>query len=182
MFRELTDLITFVVTEPFKIISEFVDDVVDIIEKETGIANIGGTDIEPSYGAPIYSPFGQNFSGHSGIYIGGRRVIALDGNGNISEVSLDEFTNHPAIITRDVYAPYYKDYNWSIGSPIAGGRALEKIGTNRKYHVVMDNCHQFCSGCLTGDFENSDNALWMLKHTFEKEYSESISWKKWKWR
>lgn len=182
MFKELTDLITYAITEPFKIVGELVDDVVDTIEKETGISNLGTKDIEPSYGSPIYSPFGQNFSGHSGIYIGGRKVIALSGNGNISEVSLDEFTNHPAIINRDIYVPFYKDQEWSIGFPIAGARALEKLGSNRNYHIIMDNCHQFCSGCITGDFENADNALWMLKDTVSNTHGESIRWRKWKWK
>ena len=37
------------------------------------------------------------------------------------------------------------------------------IGKSRKYGVLSDNCHQFTSGCITGDFENEDNLLFRLK-------------------
>jgi hypothetical protein len=182
MFKEFVDLINFAITEPFKIVGEVTDEFVDNIERKVGILNLVSADIEPTYGSPIFSPFGRNFSGHSGIYIGDKRVIALNGKGTIAEVSLFEFTNNPAIVHKEIYVPCYSDLKCPIGFPIAGVRAFEKIGSKRNYHVIMDNCHQFCSGCLTGDFENADNALWMLKDRVTKEHGESVCWRKWKWR
>lgn len=33
----------------------------------------------------------------------------------------------------------------------------------------MDNCHQFSSGCITGNTENSDNFFWMLEDTLKRK-------------
>ena len=56
----------------------------------------------------------------------------------------------------------------AVGSAQVAQRALDMVGSSRNYNFILDNCHQFSSGCLTGDFENSDNFLWMLKATAQK--------------
>ena len=52
------------------------------------------------------------------------------------------------------------------------------VGKSRDYNFIMDNCHQFTSGCLTGDFENADNFLWMLKDT-AGEVLGADNWRLW---
>ncbi|MBV7317341.1 hypothetical protein [Shewanella sp. NIFS-20-20] len=56
--------------------------------------------------------------------------------------------------------------------------AKAAIGNKRKYNMLLDNCHQFSAGCITGNFENSNNFLWMLKDLAEKEYVFK-SWRVW---
>ncbi|MGE7604680.1 lecithin retinol acyltransferase family protein [Peribacillus sp. NPDC097675] len=184
MLRELVDLVTYAVTEPIKIVFQLVDEAVDTSVGKTSLKYpISKNSNEPSYGSPIYTDIGFSASGHSGIYVGNNRVIALNGMGDISEVTLLDFVSHPTTLYQHIYVPYYKhSLESAIGFAIAGARAKDILGEKRDYNVLMDNCHQFCSGCLTGDFENADNALWMLKHTVEKEHGEPISWQKWKWR
>ncbi len=57
-------------------------------------------------------------------------------------------------------------------------RALAQVGQWRDYNVIMDNCHQFSSGCVTGDFENSDNFLRLLKHRCQK-HMDACQWRVW---
>ena len=52
------------------------------------------------------------------------------------------------------------------------------IDYKRDYNMVLDNCHQFTSGCLTGDFEKGDNALWMLKTRAESAL-RADNWRVW---
>ena len=66
----------------------------------------------------------------------------------------------------------------AVGSQQVANRALRKIGSRRDYNVIFDNCHQFCSGCLTGDFENSDNFLSMLKDTAQNTLGAD-DWRVW---
>lgn len=42
-------------------------------------------------------------------------------------------------------------------------RAECMVGNYRDYNLLIDNCHQFTSGCITGNFENSDNFTLFLK-------------------
>ncbi|MCA1056964.1 hypothetical protein LCM10_18535 [Rossellomorea aquimaris] len=188
MLREFVDLVVFAVTEPIKIAIQIIDDSEGSLNKhKSTIAPIGLTanksKVEPSFGSPIYTDLGFGTEGHSGIYVGNNKVVALKGNGEISECSLVDFTSHPTTVHQHIYVPYFTDAPyWSIGFPLAGSRAMAAVGKSRKYHVFMDNCHQFCSGCFTGDFENADNALWMLKDTIAKSHGEAIHWKKWDWK
>jgi hypothetical protein len=189
MLREFVDLVTFAVTEPIKIAVQLMDETVDTnVKKSTLVSEplknqLIKNNNQPSYGSPIYTDIGFKVSGHSGIYVGNNRVIALNGRGNISKVTLSEFVSHPTTIYEHIYVPYYRHSpERAIGFAMAGARAEEMLGKKRDYNMFIDNCHQFCSGCLTGDFENADNALWMLKHTVEKEHGDQIYWQKWKWR
>ena len=114
---------------------------------------------------------------HSGIYIGGGEVVSLDGDGDVVSESLDEFREGQSIYVscrRKMRRPS------SFGRPISfdgkavgdgevADRAEDMVGSSRSYNPILDNCHQFASGCLTGDFENSDNFLWMLKDTASEE-------------
>ena len=46
-----------------------------------------------------------------------------------------------------------------VGGSDVAERTLGMVGHHRDYSFILDNCHQFASGCLTGNFENSDNFL-----------------------
>ena len=52
------------------------------------------------------------------------------------------------------------------------------IGAKRSYSWLLDNCHQFCAGCFTGDFDNSNNFLWMLKDC-AKKHLRADNWRHW---
>ena len=66
----------------------------------------------------------------------------------------------------------------AVGDASVARRGRRMVGKHRDYNFILDNCHQFSSGCLTGDFENADNFLWMLKRTTEAAL-ESNTWRVW---
>lgn len=101
---------------------------------------------------------------HSGIHVGGYKVVSLDGSGEIKEEG-----------TRAFLDGGYNRFIWvscrggaAVGKPWAAKRAREMVGQTREYNPVLDNCHQFTSGCLTGDFERADNAFTFLKMTAKR--------------
>ena len=116
---------------------------------------------------------------HSGIYIGEDKIVHLDGSGEIEIVDPEEFIArlnglNPA---DKIYYSCDEDGN-PIKSEEIANRAKNMVGKGRDYHWILDNCHQFTSGCITGDFENSDNALWMLKDTAKNKLGVE-QWKIW---
>lgn len=66
-----------------------------------------------------------------------------------------------------------------MGDAETAERAMSGLGKNRDYNLFFDNCHQFTSGCITGDFDNSNNFTMFLKST-AKELLGSDKWLLWK--
>jgi len=116
---------------------------------------------------------------HSGVYVGNHKIIHLEGNGQIRKVSPEQFLQRLAGLTgaRTIYVSCDED-----SSPVAEfnvvKEALGKVGNSRDYNLFFDNCHQFTSGCITGDFDNSDNFTWMLKDT-ARDHLGAEKWLVW---
>ncbi|AOZ94948.1 hypothetical protein LPB68_22030 (plasmid) [Paenibacillus crassostreae] len=138
--------------------------------------------ITPSYGSLVYCQLGP--VEHTGIYIGDRRIVDLGGNGQIRISTLKSFTSHISTLDEDIWFPINRSNQTSIGIASSAERAYQMAINNSKrdYNILLDNCHQFSSGCISGDFENADNFLWTVKHTFEKSSGKDIEWVKWNWK
>lgn len=190
MLRELFDLVSFVFTEPINIAVKIIDDIVDKVDKTTSItskpSNFSNScepsTKEPGFGSVIYCDLLYGGAEHSGIYVGNNQVVALNGDGEVIKVSLNEFTSHLTTISHEILVPICSSLNTSIHFPSAGYRALSMVGKSRNYHFLLDNCHQFVAGCLTQNFENSTNILWMLKDLVEAKHRGRIVWKTWDWK
>lgn len=117
--------------------------------------------VAPVEGSILYIDLFGKYAQHSGIYIGNGQIIELSGKGHIQKVNREQFIR--GCTGCDIYVSCQQDK--PIGSPSVAQRARRQLGSKRKYNVVLDNCHQFCAGCLSGDFQNSENFLWMLKHS-----------------
>ena len=133
--------------------------------------------VRPVKGCIVYCDLGL-VAEHSGVYVGDGNIVHLDGSGNIEIVTREKFIDrlggiNPAM---SIYVSC-SDCN-AVGDTDTAERAIAMAGNNRNYNVIIDNCHQFTSGCITGNFENSDNFWWMLKHTTEQHYAAS-SWRVW---
>jgi len=144
---------------------------------------------EPEIGAVIYCDLG--LVEHSGIYVGNKEVVQLNSSGEIEKVSLHKFTDSILTLNPIIRVPfnnsddkYTYDYTAnSIGSRVVATNARKMIGKQREYCMLMDNCHQFCAGCLTGEFENAINFLIFLKDEVEEciNNGNPVKWEYWNW-
>ena len=141
---------------------------------ESFVDNVIRDKVTPKPGSVVYCDLAFGYAEHSGIYVGNNRIVHLNSKGKIEKVSPKEFINGTTAIS--IYVSSSKGS--SDGSDSVAERALRMVGREREYNVILDNCHQFSSGCLTGDFENSDNFLWMLKDTAKKQLG-SNEWRVW---
>lgn len=136
-------------------------------------------DNRPAIGSVVYCQLGP--VEHSGIYVGNDNIVQLNGKGKIEKVSYKGFTNHITTVDVAIWFPCNEENGQALSLSAAGNRALKMIGESRNYNLVMDNCHQFSSGCITGNFDNADNFLWTLKHSFEEKFNCKVFWKRWEW-
>lgn len=134
--------------------------------------------VEPAIGSVLYCDLAGGYGEHSGIYIGNGEIVHLDGSGQIEIVGPLSFLNrlggHNPSVT--IYVSC-KD-KISVGSPAVAARAKSMVGKVRNYSLFLDNCHQFTSGCLTGDWENGDNFVMFLKSTTYKVLGTD-NWRSW---
>lgn len=133
--------------------------------------------VKPRVGSVVYCDLAV-VAEHSGIYVGKGKVAHLDGSGRIEIVTARQFLNRLGGLNPAVSIYVSCDGNGAIKSSRVAKRAREMVGGERSYNVILDNCHQFTSGCLTGDFGNADNFLWMLKDTAEKKL-DVTTWRVW---
>ncbi|MEI6707904.1 MAG: lecithin retinol acyltransferase family protein, partial [Methylococcales bacterium] len=115
---------------------------------------------------------------HSGVYIGDGKIVHLDGNGKIEVVTKKEFLNRLSGFNTAMSVYVSCSDNHAVGNTSVAERAIAMMSNRRNYNIILDNCHQFTSGCITGNFENSDNFWWMLKNTTEQHYAAN-SWRVW---
>lgn len=134
--------------------------------------------VYPVKGSIIYCDLAL-IAEHSGIYVGDGNVAHLDGSGNIEIVTQKNFLSrlgglNPAM---SIYVSC-SDTN-AVGNTVTAERAIAMNGNYTNYNTILNNCHQFTSGCITGNFDNSDNFWWMLKDKAEHQYGAN-SWRVWK--
>lgn len=141
---------------------------------ESFVDNVIRDKVYPKPGSVVYCDLAFGYAEHSGIYVGNNEIVHLNRHGKIEKVSAKRFIDGTSAIS--IYVS--SSMNLSDGSEKVAERALNSIGRYRDYNFILDNCHQFSSGCLTGNFENSDNFLWMLKDTAKKVLG-SDEWRVW---
>lgn len=131
--------------------------------------------VQPIPGSVLYCDLTFGFTEHSGIYLGNGRIAHLNGKGLIESVDQEEFLDGTTglsilVSSRDTKA---------VGSQQVANRARAMLGQRRSYHFILDNCHQFTAGCLTGDFNNKNNFLWMLKDEASATLRAN-TWREWR--
>ncbi|GJD22587.1 hypothetical protein RIVM261_075430 [Rivularia sp. IAM M-261] len=133
----------------------------------------------PIPGSILYcSLFGAE---HTGIYIGDGQIVELQGklsndSGAIRVTNKGGFISGTNAIT--IYVACHGDGSNPIGSDVVAQRAKEVVGQKKNYHLLKNNCHMFTSGCITGNFNNSDNLFIDLKNTIRRNYGE-FNWRAW---
>ncbi|SEB14537.1 hypothetical protein SAMN05660964_03810 [Thiothrix caldifontis] len=128
--------------------------------------------VSPIIGSVLYCDLAFGYMEHSGIYVGNNKIVHLSGSGKIEIVNPKQFVDGGSGC--GIYVSCYD--NKAVGSNEVARVAESMVGRKRNYNFILDNCHQFSAGCLTGNFENPCNFLWMLK----KETAETIGSNTWR--
>ncbi len=132
----------------------------------------------PRVGSVVYCDLTAGYGDHSGVYVGRNRIIHLNGDGKVESVSPKQFIDRLGGFNTAMSIYVSCEGLKPVGSKEVAERARSMRGKWRNYNVLMDNCHQFTAGCLTGDFNNANNFLWMLKGEVE-ECLGSDTWRVW---
>lgn len=126
--------------------------------------------VKPVLGSVVYCDLVFGYAEHSGIYVGNDEIVHLNANGWIEKVSTAEFIENTTALTFYVSS---RDDN-AVGSYAVADRALSRVNQKSRYSLLADNCHRFTSSCLTGNINNTDSFLWMLKVTaYQTIHAES---------
>lgn len=115
---------------------------------------------------------------HTGVYIGNNKIVHLDGSGLIETVTPKQFLERLGGFNSAISIYVSCDGNTPTGCNDIAKRAKNMSGKRRDYNLILDNCHQFTSGCISGNYENSDNFLWMVKDTASNHINAN-TWRVW---
>lgn len=104
----------------------------------------------PIIGSVLYCNLALAFE-HTGIYVGNGRVVHLNGEGVVEDISLKEFTERldGSNLTNSIFCATDSNGH-SIGSVKVAERAMRMVGVRRGYNFAHNNCHCFTFYCLTG--------------------------------
>jgi hypothetical protein len=131
-------------------------------------------ELKPVPGSVVYCDL-HGVLEHSGIYVGRNAIVHLNGKGKVEKVTPEEFLGFDEL-DKDIYVSARKGK--AAGCKEVAKLARSMVGTERNYNIILDNCHQFVAGCLTGEFNNANNFLILLKSLAEKEL-EADDWLVW---
>lgn len=112
--------------------------------------------ITPVEGSVLYSDL-MIGAEHSGIYIGNRKISnivvenLLKGDSKVKVSSPESFVDKGKLHNK-IYVSCNK--NGSVGSKLVSDKAISYIGSENKYRLVFNNCHQFSEKCVDASMEN----------------------------
>ena len=113
---------------------------------------------------------------HSGIYVGDGKIVALSSSGKVVCERPGQFRDAGRLTITNIYISC-RDKK-PVGKESVAKRAERKVGDQRDYDFISDNCHEFSSGCLTGKFNNEVILLKQLKNE-AKSVLGCDSWRPW---
>lgn len=135
---------------------------------------------QPVYGSIISTGLYDGLGEFSGIFAGNHQVLTLAQKARRPQlITLEEFSKlPPANAESEIYVSFEAG-TWKAASfPQAVRRARELYDGTGDYRLLLMNSHQFCSGCLTGNFDNMDTGLAELKQTISEICAQKLEWHK----
>ena len=102
----------------------------------------------------------------------------MDGSGAVEVVSSEKFLKRLGGFNTALSIYVSCRNGIPVGSQKIAQRAAWRLGTSRDYNVILNNCHQFTAGCLSGNFENSCSFLMFLKSE-AKTIINADEWRVW---
>lgn len=137
--------------------------------------------LQPIYGSIVSTGLTNGLGEFAGIFMGDGQVMTLLGQFSRPQLlSLEEFGLLPPIadLPREIVVSF-DPATWKAASfPEAAARAQELYKGDGDYRLLLMNSHQFCSSCLTGNFNNMDIGLAELKQTIASVYPHKLEWRK----
>lgn len=140
--------------------------------------NVLNEKVTPIEGSILYCDLAFSLVEHSGIYIGNNEIVHLDGSGEIEIVSPREFLGRLNGFNNAISIYVSCKGESAVGSKEVAGRARAMVGKTLDYNLILNNCHQFSSGCLTNNFRNPDIFFSLLQQSAEKSISAN-AWRVW---
>ena len=140
---------------------------------ESFVDNVFRDAVTPVRGSVLYCDMAFGNMDHSGIYVGNNQIVQLGKSGYIKCVSPREFIRGTTAIS--IYVSCIDES--AVGDERAADCAEALVGSMRDYSLLTNNCHTFCSECLTGQ-SNTDTFLWMLKLTAKQSMGVN-TWRVW---
>lgn len=132
----------------------------------------------PVPGSIVYCDIITGVAEHSGIYVGDNRIIHLNGNGEVEAVSPKTFMNRLDGFNTAANIYVSSRNGKAVGSRVIAERALKQLESSVEYNLILDNCHRFVGGCITGDFNTYYSFLWAVKAQAEITL-EAEFWLRW---
>ena len=141
---------------------------------ESFVDNVFRDMVTPVAGSIVYCDLLFGGAEHSGVCVGQDEIVQLSKSGRVELVGPSRFIQGKTAVS--IYVSCYETS--AVGDVHIAERARSAVGGVRNYNLLLDNCHQFSAGCLTGDFESANNFLWMLKD-LTAEILGANTWRVW---
>lgn len=134
--------------------------------------------VTPKIGSIVYCDL-VTLVEHTGVYVGEGKIAHLDGDGFIELVSPNQFLrrlggNNPAIT---IYVSC-QDTN-AVGELLFAIRARALEGRKTNYNVLLNNCHKFTAGCITGEFNHNALTFSFLEFVVWSWIRRNKMWRAW---
>lgn len=113
---------------------------------------------------------------HTGIYVGHNRIVEMtndNGTGIIKKVPPKYFLNYSPWRTGVfIYVACGKKDGkyYPLAAPEIAERALEAVGNETKYNLLLDNCHLFVEYCITGKQDSLIGTLENIEKVLARKF------------
>lgn len=133
--------------------------------------------VKPQIGSVLTCELIFGVADHSGIYIGNNKIVHLDGDGQVKIITPKQFLKRLGGFNTAISIYVGCDDNASaLGRKKIANRAKKMVGKYYNYRLFSKNCHMFTSGCITGNFKNTD----IFQRSLSATAHDHLAVKKWR--
>lgn len=129
----------------------------------------------PVRGSIVYCDLAFGYADHSGVYMGNGRIIHRNGKGLIEVSSIRQFLADTTALS--IYVSCNAQGR-AVGNESTAQIAGAMLGVQTDYSLLNENCHQFCSHCLSGDIFSNTFTLTQLKRD-ALAHIQASQWRVW---
>ena len=133
---------------------------------------------EPKEGSLVYCDLAFNTVEHTGIYIGNKQIVHLNGDGLVEIVTPKQFLDRLDGLNTAVSIYTSCKGTEAVGSKEVAKRAKNMVGNKVAYSLFSNNCHKFSSYCLSGDEHNNNTRFGKVVDVAERMLGAN-EWRVW---